>query len=169
MILVLLGTHPAPMNALVERLDRLVDDGVVTDEVVIQAARFDRMPRHARTMGVVSYGELQRLIAAADVVVSHAGPATLAAVRAAGKTPVVIARSPARGEHVDDHQLRYAAHLRGEPGYVVPDDLDGLGRAIDAARAASASARHADVTRAVAELDRILTTSRHRAAGASKP
>jgi UDP-N-acetylglucosamine transferase subunit ALG13 len=161
-ILVLLGTHPAPMDALVEELDRLVDAGVVADEVVIQAARFGRSPRHARTVEIVPYRELQRLIAAADVVISHAGPATLADVRASGKSPVVIARSPARGEHVDDHQLRYAGHLRDQPGYIVPSGLDELGMAIAQARATSAAPVHRDVSRAVAVLERLHAAGRSR-------
>jgi UDP-N-acetylglucosamine transferase subunit ALG13 len=150
------------MDALVETLDRLVDDGAVTDEVVIQAARSGRPSRHARMLDVVPYADLQRLVEAADVVITHAGPATLADVRAWGKTPIVIPRSPTRREHVDDHQVRYARHLRGQPGYIVPRDLTDLGEAIAIARTATASPLHRDVTRAVAELERVLAAGRPR-------
>lgn len=158
MILVLLGTHPAPMDALVRSLDGLIDAAIVTEEVLIQSAQLGYRPTRARTVDVLPWARMQELIREATVVISHAGPATLSDVRAAGKAPVVIPRSPARGEHVDDHQIRYASRLRGQPGYVVPEGLLDLGSAIEEARATSASPRAADVSRAVAALEAIATS-----------
>jgi UDP-N-acetylglucosamine transferase subunit ALG13 len=155
-ILALLGTHPAPMHALVVALDQLIATGAISEDVVVQAATTGAVARGARQIGVIPYQDLQSLIRSASVVISHAGPATLADVRQAGKVPVVVPRRPERGEHVDDHQVRYAARLAGTPGYVVVGDLSELGAAIERARRSPAHSAAADVSRAVRALEAVL-------------
>ncbi len=60
---------------------------------------------------LIPHDELRRLLAAALVVVSHGGPSTVMDARMAGRMPIVVPRDNALGEHVDDHQLRFARHL----------------------------------------------------------
>lgn len=50
----------------------------------------------------------------ADVVVCHGGPGTISLATRCGHRPIVIARDPKYGEHIDDHQLRYTAKLAAE-------------------------------------------------------
>lgn len=50
-------------------------------------------------------------LAAADVVIGHAGTGTALAALCAGRVPVLAARSAARGEHIDDHQSDLAGFL----------------------------------------------------------
>ncbi|HEV7826287.1 MAG TPA: sulfotransferase [Mycobacteriales bacterium] len=54
---------------------------------------------------------LEALMAEAAVVVCHGGPATIAEARRTGHIPLVVPRDPALGEHVDDHQQRFARRL----------------------------------------------------------
>lgn len=56
----------------------------------------------------------------ADVVVSQASPGTVFAALDAGAWPIVVGRRARLGEHVDDHQVRFARAMR-ERGVV--DDL----------------------------------------------
>ncbi len=60
---------------------------------------------------LVSHAELLDMIVDRDVVVTHGGPSTVMDVRSSGRVPIVVARDPAFGEHVDHHQQRFAAHL----------------------------------------------------------
>jgi UDP-N-acetylglucosamine:LPS N-acetylglucosamine transferase len=62
---------------------------------------------------------------AADVVIAQGGPGGIMDSRACGRVPIVVPRDPARGEHVDDHQQRFAAHLlrRGKVA-VAADEAD---------------------------------------------
>ena len=62
----------------------------------------------------------------ADIVVTHGGPATIALARTAGKIPIVVPRSRARREHVDDHQLAYARRLAAGGEVVLVEDPDTL-------------------------------------------
>jgi UDP-N-acetylglucosamine transferase subunit ALG13 len=56
-------------------------------------------------------GRLDAALGAADVIVSHGGPATIAAAWARGLLPIVVPRVPKLGEHVDDHQVSFAVRL----------------------------------------------------------
>jgi UDP-N-acetylglucosamine transferase subunit ALG13 len=60
--------------------------------------------------------ELEEAVAAATAVVSHGGPATIMGIRSRGLLPIVVPRDARLGEHVDDHQQRFARWLasRGE-------------------------------------------------------
>ena len=50
----------------------------------------------------------------ADAVVCHGGPGTISLARRCGHRPIVMPRDPERGEHIDDHQMRYTAKLARE-------------------------------------------------------
>ena len=62
----------------------------------------------------VAADELTELMLRADAVVCHGGPGTIALARSSGHRPIVVPRDPKLGEHVDDHQLRFAAALAAE-------------------------------------------------------
>lgn len=141
------------MDRLVRKLDQLVESGVINEQVILQAPALAYRPRLLDVQPVLPYATLTDLLREADVVISHAGPATLAGVRLFGKAPVVVPRSKRHGEHVDDHQEFYAKRIRQLPGYVVVTDLDLLPEAIATARDAAIDVQGADVSRAVAALE----------------
>jgi UDP-N-acetylglucosamine transferase subunit ALG13 len=68
-------------------------------------------PTRALGAPLVLHAELLDMIVGSDVVVTHGGPSTVMDVRSSGRTPIVVARDPDFGEHVDHHQQRFAAHL----------------------------------------------------------
>ncbi len=57
----------------------------------------------------MSHDRLEELLAQATVVVCHGGPGTVTEARDAGHVPLCMPRDPELGEHVDDHQQRFAA------------------------------------------------------------
>ncbi len=146
-------------------LDRLIAQGRLRDTVAVQAAAINQAPRGATLLPVLPTRQFHDLIEEADVVISHAGPGTLVEIRSTGRVPVVVPRSPQFGEHVDDHQLRYASRLKGSPGYIVVEDLARLGEAIELARGAISPRHQPSVTRAVAALEALVGDGRARRAG----
>ena len=87
---------------------------------------------HCESHELIPHGELCELFAAASVVISHGGPSTVMDARSAGRFPIVVPRDPARGEHVDDHQLRFGRHLAHHGLAVVATEREPLERAIEA-------------------------------------
>lgn len=125
MILVTLGTHPSPMVRLVKPLvlvaklmpefgPFVIQQGVTPVPLGWSGAR--SMDRQA----------LSSAIGVARIVITHGGPATIAEARSAGKIPVVVPRRHEFGEHVDDHQVRYAMHLAAAGEIILVDDVGRL-------------------------------------------
>ena len=72
------------------------------------------------TVDFIDADELEAKMIAADVVVCHGGPGTMSLAIRCGHRPIVIARDPSQGEHVDDHQQRYTARLAAEGAIDLP-------------------------------------------------
>lgn len=70
-----------------------------------------RTPKGVTSQELIPHKDIQEMFRRAAVVVSHGGPSTVMDARAQGRLPVVVARNPEFGEHVDGHQMRFAAHL----------------------------------------------------------
>lgn len=129
-----------------------------------------RAPLVAEGRSYLPHAELIDLLRRADAVVCHGGPGTISDARAAGLVPVVLPRDPARGEHVDGHQLRFAA-LVGDAGLTATaltqaDFEEKLSIALGRARRLPAPSSDGDETeraraRLAVELDRLLV-DRHR-------
>ena len=66
----------------------------------------------------------------ARAVVCHGGPSTIMEARAAGHVPVVVARDPGRGEHVDGHQMRFIAQIADHGIVAAAQAPDGLAAAL---------------------------------------
>lgn len=108
-ILVTLGTSPFAFPRLVARLRQVLSPSV---EVVWQlGATPAAAGLPGRVVTTMTHGQLVTEMAAADVVVSHAGVGSALTALSLGRCPVLVPRSHARGEHVDDHQQQIASAL----------------------------------------------------------
>ncbi|MEZ5377430.1 MAG: glycosyltransferase [Acidimicrobiales bacterium] len=116
MIVISVGTDHHPFARLVEWAEAWAKDNP-TYRVIVQRGTV-AAPVSIESHDLIPHDELRRLFAAALVVVSHGGPSTVMDARMAGRLPIVVPRDNSLGEHVDDHQLRFARHL----------DLHGLAR-----------------------------------------
>ena len=105
LVVALVGTDHHPFDRLVGWVDAWAA-GARDARVVVQHGSA-RPPAHAEGVRVLPPDELSDLLGRATAVVCHGGPGTIAAVRAAGLLPIVVAREPSRREHVDDHQARF--------------------------------------------------------------
>lgn len=106
-IIVIVGTDHHPF----ERMVGWVDDRLRShpdDTVTIQHG-WSRAPELAEGLDFLAPDDLRRRMAEADVVITHGGPGTISDARRSGHRPIVVPRDPTLGEHVDDHQQRFAA------------------------------------------------------------
>ncbi|MGX9901874.1 glycosyltransferase [Arthrobacter sp. SA17] len=106
-ISVLVGTDHHEFSRLVDWADGWAAEHP-QDKVTVQFGH-SRAPASAEGHSFMSPAALAELMAASDIVVAHGGPATISGARAAGHVPLVLPRDPALGEHVDDHQQRFAS------------------------------------------------------------
>lgn len=111
LVFITVGTDYHPFDRVVEWVDRWLDEGAEERARCLVQYGASEPPKKAGGEGYFDHESLSRSMREADIVVCHAGPATVIEARRAGRLPVIVPRDPAGGEHVDDHQLRFARHL----------------------------------------------------------
>lgn len=108
-VFVTVGTDYHPFDRLVEWTDVAhVDERFPS--FFVQSGT-SRSPRHAPGSPYLDYEEMIARMRDAVAIVTHGGPATIIQARQLGKLPIVVPRRAGKGEHVDDHQWRFAQRL----------------------------------------------------------
>lgn len=128
MIFATVGTHEDPFDRLLVELDRLKGAGHLDDNVVVQSGYSIFRPQHCVAESLMRFPRVQALMAEARIVITHGGPASIMQALAHGKVPIVVPRQSAFGEHVDDHQVRFARKIADR--VVVVLEMRELGAAI---------------------------------------
>jgi UDP-N-acetylglucosamine transferase subunit ALG13 len=109
MVLVVVGTDHHPFDRVVGWIDRWASDR--PDVRVLIQYGTSSPPRVAEGFRLLPVDQLQRFLDEATVIVCHGGPGTIMGARESGHVPIVVPRRNDLGEHVDDHQLRFAARV----------------------------------------------------------
>jgi len=128
MIFVTVGTHEQQFNRLIEEVDRLKGEGVIRDEVIIQAGFSTYKPKYCKWSKLIPYSEMQQNIEKARIVITHGGPASFIAPLQMGKTPIVVPRQKRYDEHVNDHQIEFAQNVAQRMGTIISiESIETLG------------------------------------------
>lgn len=106
MIFITLGSQKFQFNRLLTETDRLIETGVITDEVFAQIGYSDYQPRHFEYKQFLDRDEFAEMQSKADVEITHAGTGAIIGAVKKGKKVIAVPRLAEYGEHVDDHQLQ---------------------------------------------------------------
>lgn len=120
MIFVTVGTHEQQFNRLIEEVDKLKEDGTITEDVFIQTGFSTYEPKHCQWSKLISYKEMNRKIKEAGIIITHGGPASFIAPLQIGKIPIVVPRQEKYGEHVNDHQLEFTKNVEERNKNIIP-------------------------------------------------
>ena len=104
-VLVTVGTDHHPFDRLVDWVDAWAAAHPEVDVFVQHGTA--PAPAVAAGAPLIQPDELTARMDAAVAVVTHGGLSSIMETRAAGFLPLVVARDPERGEHVDGHQQRF--------------------------------------------------------------
>ena len=118
MIFVSVGTQKFPFNRLLEKLDDLVRDGCIEDQIFAQIGLSDYKPQHYEYVDYLGKDDFDENLRQCDLVITHSGVATIVAALKCGKPVLVVPRLARYGEHVDDHQVEIADTF-SEQNYVL--------------------------------------------------
>lgn len=108
MIFVTVGTHEQQFNRLIEYVDNLKCDGIITEEVIMQTGFSTYEPKYCRWSKLIPYKEMIKNVEEARIVITHGGPASFIMPLQIGKIPIVVPRQYEFDEHVNNHQLEFA-------------------------------------------------------------
>ncbi len=117
MIFVCLGTQIYQFDRLTKKLDELVAEGVIKDEIVAQIGAGEYLPQNYTYKKFMDADEFKANQEKADLIIAHGGTGALIGALKLGKQLIAVPRLAKYGEHVDDHQLQISGVLAKE-GYL---------------------------------------------------
>lgn len=120
MIFITVGTHEQPFNRLIECVDNMKRDGVITEEVIMQTGFSTYEPKYCKWSKLLPYKEMVQNVEDARIVITHGGPASFIMPLQIGKTPIVVPRQKQFDEHVNDHQVEFAKAVSERMGTIIP-------------------------------------------------
>ena len=113
MIFVTVGSQKFQFNRLLKKIDELIENGTIQEEVFAQIGVSDYKPQHYKYKEFMTQDEFNKKIDECNLLITHAGTGVI--VNAVKKEKKVIAtpRLAKYGEHVDDHQIQLIEQFEG--------------------------------------------------------
>ena len=111
MIFVTLGSQKFPFDRLLEALDKLIENGTITQSVFAQTGYSTYVPKHFEFEPFLDRDRFSTTMQKADLVITHAGTGAIIGAVKAGKKVIAVPRLSQYGEHVDDHQTQIIAQF----------------------------------------------------------
>ena len=105
MILVMLGTQNNSFHRLLEEIDKLIENGKINEEVIVQAGYTKYESENMKIIDFVSNDEIEKLEQKASCIITHGGVGSIIGSIEKGKKVIAVPRLKQYGEHVNDHQL----------------------------------------------------------------
>ena len=131
MIFVTVGTHEQPFNRLVQKIDELKRDSVITEEVVLQTGFSTYHPKYCKWQNLFPYQKMGKYVEQARIVITHGGPSSFMMPLQIGKIPIVVPSQSKFNEHVNDHQVFFAREVQERYGnLIVVEKIETLGDVI---------------------------------------
>lgn len=116
MIFVTVGTHEQPFNRLISKVDELVHQKIIDDEVFMQIGYSTYEPKYTKWEKLIGYDLMAKYEDYSDIIITHGGPATYMSALSKNKKVIVVPRQKKFGEHINDHQLDFALRVQNK-GY----------------------------------------------------
>ena len=130
MILVTLGTQDKTFVRLLEKINQLIDQGLIKDKVVVQAGFTKYSSDNMEIFDLIPQDEFNNLMSKADLVITHGGVGNIISALEKNKKVIAVPRLAKYKEHINDHQTQIIAKFN-DLGYIIGlQDVDELDRAI---------------------------------------
>lgn len=120
MIFVTVGTHEQGFDRLIKEIDKLKEERIIKDDVIIQKGYTKYEPKYCETYDLIDYDKLQNYLEQARIIITHGGPASFIAPLSIGKIPIVVPRQKQFDEHVNDHQVDFVKQVVDRNNSLIP-------------------------------------------------
>lgn len=118
MILVTLGTNDKPFTRLLQEVERLIDLGLIEDDVIAQVGETKFCSNKMKIVDLVSMEEMEELVSTCNLLITHGGVGSIVSGLNHDKCVIAVPRLAKYGEHVNDHQLQIIRNFN-KKGYVI--------------------------------------------------
>jgi UDP-N-acetylglucosamine transferase subunit ALG13 len=159
-VMVSVGTDHHRFDRLMTWVEQWIRSAPADTRVIVQHGT-SRCPSGAVGHTLLPPQRLLQLMRSATAVVVQGGPGGITDSIACGRKPIVVPRTAALREAVDDHQIPFCQHLARLGQVVLATDEKTLHRALDTAisdpDAFRSTTRAANVTQTVTHVDRLIS------------
>lgn len=131
LIFATVGTDVHPFNRMSHWIDAWLEGGGLERARCFMQTGTSAKPRLADHNMYLGHTDMAEYVRAAAAVVCHGGPGTVMLCASLGKRPIVIPRSAAHGEHVDDHQRAFSRRVAADGTVLLAETEDEFGALID--------------------------------------
>jgi len=118
LILVLLGTQNNSFERLLKEIDKLIDEGIIKDEVIVQAGFTKYESKNMKIYDLIAKDELNKYISKSSLVITHGGVGSITSSIEQNKKVIAVPRLHIYKEHVNDHQLDIIDNF-SKNGYII--------------------------------------------------
>ena len=132
MIFVTLGTQDKKFTRLLLEIDRLIDNKIINQEVIVQAGySSDYKSDNMQIFDLINKDKFDEKIKKADILITHGGVGAILTGLKYQKKIIAIPRLKKYKEHVNDHQIQIVENFN-EEGYIIGlEDVSDLKESLE--------------------------------------
>lgn len=131
MILVMLGTQNNSFHRLLEKLDQLIKNGKIKEEVIVQSGYTRYETKNMKIFDLIPRERLEEYQKKANYIITHGGVGSIISSLKLDKKVIAIPRLHEYHEHVNNHQ-KEIVDLFEAKGYIIGiQNVDDLQEAIE--------------------------------------
>ena len=113
MIFVTTGSQKFQFNRLLQKIDLLIEEGMIREEVFAQIGVSDYQPKHYEYCRFLDREGFTGKLRECRMVITHGGTGVIIGAVKQGKKVIAVPRLASYGEHVDDHQVQLLREFDG--------------------------------------------------------
>jgi UDP-N-acetylglucosamine transferase subunit ALG13 len=130
LIFVCVGTREYPFNRLLEKLDELLEEGFLKEDVFAQIGYSTYTPKNYKFTKFINPDDFNRNLEDCRLVITHGGTGSIIGALKKGKYVIGVSRLSKYGEHVDDHQKQIVELFTREHYIYGIEEMDELREAL---------------------------------------
>lgn len=134
MILVLLGTQDNSFHRLLDKIQELINEKVITEKVIVQAGRTKYESKDMEIYSLMPEEKLREIMKKVDLVITHGGVGSIVMALKMGKKVIAVPRLSSFGEHINDHQIQIVDSFDKQDFLIGVTELDDLEKALNKAK-----------------------------------
>lgn len=156
MIFVTTGSQKFQFNRLLQKIDRLIEEGVIQEEVFAQVGESDYRPAHYEYCRFLDRESFAGKLRECRMVITHGGTGAIIGAVKQGKKVIAVPRLSGYGEHVDDHQVQLLKEFDGMNLICACYDSEKLGDCILDSSSRKFAGYHSNTRRILTDIENFL-------------
>lgn len=156
MIFVTTGSQKFQFNRLLQKIDRLIEEGAIREEVFAQIGESDYLPKHYEYCRFLDRESFAGKLRECRMVITHGGTGVIISAVKQGKKVIAVPRLSSYGEHVDDHQVQLLKEFDGMNLICACYDSERLGDCIRDSENKEFSGYHSNTRRILTDIENFL-------------